>query len=253
MVMPAVRFCLRHSVSVQEAIEILKSAFVQTACDDIARGGKEANISRVSAAIGLHRRDVTRLMNDSEPKLDAVSYVVRVMGHWQTDRRFSNRGRARMLTCEGPDNQFQKLIESISKDLKPVTILFELERIGVVERSGNKVKLLSRAFIPKGDVEATIKLFSRDASELLTAVEENAFENAATPNLHARTHYDSITKDAEIEVREWLLREGSALHQKARNFLSQYDVDINPRLSKGKEVVKVSLGTFSLVQPNEKK
>lgn len=253
MITPAVRFCVRHSISVQEAIELLKSAFVQTACADIERGGQEANISRVSAAIGLHRRDVTRLMTDSEPKLDAVSYVVRVMGHWQTDKRFSHRGRAHVLTCEGADNQFQKLIESISKDLKPVTILFELERIGLVERTGNRVKLLRRAFVPQGDAEATIKLFSRDASELLSAVEENAFGNLETPNLHARTHYDSITKESEPEVREWLLREGSALHQKARNFLSQFDVDINPRLGKDKEVVKVSLGTFSLVHPHDKK
>jgi hypothetical protein len=253
MILPAVRMCVRHSVSIQEAIEILKSAFVQAAHEDFKRTGQEANISRVSAAIGLHRRDVTRLTNDSGTKTDPLNFVVRVTGHWQSDARFSNRGRARLLTCDGPDSQFSKLIQSISKDLKPVTILFELERIGLVKRRGNRVKLMRRAFVPTGDAEALIQLLARDAAQLIAAVEENAFGKLEIPNVHARTHYDRVVKDAVPAIREWLLREGSALHQRARNYLSQFDVDINPQLGTTKEVVKVSLGTFSLVEPHDKK
>ncbi len=230
---------------------MLKSAFVSVACEEISKSGHEPNISRVNAAIGLHRRDVTRLMTEGETIPDTLSYVVRVLGHWQTDRRFSRNGRGHVLTCEGSDSQFHRLVQSVSKDLKPVTVLSELERAGAVVRKNGKVKLVRRAFVPQGDVEATLKLFARDASQFLEAVEENSLRRSDLPHLHARTHYDRIISDAAPEIRKWLMREGSALHQRARNYLSRFDVDINPTLGIGKEVIEVSLGTFSLVKSHD--
>ena len=60
-----------------------------------------------------------------------------------------------------------------------------------------------------------------------------------------RTEYDNICLEYEIEIKKWLLEQGSLFNQKIRKFLSQFDKDINPELKDKQAELKVSLGTFS--------
>ena len=75
-------------------------------------------------------------------------------------------------------------------------------------------------------------------------VEENVIEKAKPPHLHARTEYDNISPKDLTVIKEWLLKEGAALHKRARTFISNFDLDINPDKEK-KGGSKVVVGTFS--------
>jgi hypothetical protein len=249
MLTPVVRFCLRRSLRIQDLLEGAKYVFLAEAAAEIVRSGKKVNLSRLSATTGIHRRDVMRIYERAEVKEEPMGMISKVIGLWQQDPRFCSRpGKARVLTAHPADGEFKQLVTLVSNDLNHATVLFELERVGAVKRVRDGVKLVMRAYVPRGDVIASYRILARDSADLMVAVDQNATGELAVPNLQAKTEFDRIAADAVPKVRAWLMREGSALHQKARNFLSKLDLDVNRRLDSDQPVVRVALGTFSLVE-----
>ena len=155
-----------------------------------------------------------------------------------------------MLTVEGRESEFARLVHTISSDLNPYTVLFELERVGAVERTRGGVKLARRIFVPAGDVAGGLGLLADDAADLFAALDENIFTPAEVPNLHIKTQYDNIPVEALPEVRAWLFREGSAFHQRARTFFGNLDRDTSRRPVSGSGRLRVALGSFSRVSPH---
>ena len=250
---PLVKFCLKRSLKIQDLLEASKVAFLKAAEAELQSEGTEVSMSRRSVMSGLHRRDVMRLWRDEAPPKDKGSLLTRVIGQWQSDKRFmTKQGRTRMLSVEGKDSEFVQLCASVSQDLNPYTVLFELERVGIVERSGDKLKLSERVYVPQGDVLAGIELLSRDLEDIVGGVEENVFEDPPVKNLHIKTDYDNVIVSALPKIREWFLHEGVAFHERARQFLSQFDKDINPSLKESEGGARVALGAFSRVIEKKK-
>ncbi len=252
---PIMRFCLRHSLRIQDVLEAAKIALIDVAREDIEAAGQKVNVSRLSVTTGLHRRDVMRIYRDEDIISEPQGMISRIIGQWQSDKRFTTKAKKpRVLTADGDNSEFYKLIRLVSNDVHPGTVMFELERGGIIERVPRGVRLAVSAYVPKNDPEEGFILLAQDTEDLIDAVEENIFKPQDVPNLHVRTEYDRISEDAVPKIRDWLLAEGSAFHARARKFISQYDLDINPK-AKGKDrPVKVSLGSFSkLTQSDEER
>ncbi len=171
------------------------------------------------------------------------------MGAWQTNPNYiTQRKQPRALTFDSPESEFYQLVYSVSKELNPASVLYELERIGAVKKQGRRLHLVQDTFTPNADLDTVVKLFEIDCSVLTKSVEENAVEAHSIPNLHARTEFDRIRPEKLVEIRAWLVREGHELHRRAREFLSQYDQDITPDPEFAGPTSHVQLGTFSLVE-----
>ncbi|MBX7145028.1 MAG: hypothetical protein K1X79_11290 [Oligoflexia bacterium] len=242
---PIVRFGLRHSLRVQDLIEQVKVASIEIATAEIAKINEEANVCRLSAVTGLHRRDVRRIYLRNETKSSAYDPCTRVIGAWQSDPRFVGKsGRPRVLTCEGAGNEFQILMESVSTDLTAGTVLFELERLGAVERVEGGIKLVYRSLTVRRDPERAFEMLADDMDDMLCAVEENISNETADRNLHAKTVYDNIAIEDLPKAQSWLVREGAKFHQRARLFLSKLDLDLAPA-SRKTPGGKIAVGTFT--------
>ena len=243
---PVVRFCFRHSIKIQEIVELSKVAFLDLARAELAARGERVTDSRLSVMTGLHRRDVSRLARE-EIRLDKpIDLITKVIGQWQQDSRFVTKdGSPRALSTGADSSDFNELVRSVSRELNPATILCELERVGAVRWSKKHIKLVVEAYSPRGDVQAGFKILSDDIEDLMLAVEDNVIAGPAIPNLHSRTEYDRVRPDAVPEIRRWLLREGHALHEKARSFIAQFDQDVHPSDSYKGKTVKVALCTFA--------
>lgn len=249
MLKPIARFCARNGVTIQEFLEAGKQTLVDAAAEEMRSLGQKVNISRVSVMTGVHRRDVMRLRAGTEQAPATASVVSRVVGQWQHDKRFCFApGVPRALSADGENNEFRSLVACISTDLNSGTVLFELERRGMIERVDGKVRLRADALSIRDDKAEGLMLAANDTQDLLGAVQENLASNDDVPNLHARTEYDNIDADKIPMIKDWLLREGGVLHQKAREFLAKYDHDIAGSSGRG---VKVVLGTFSRVIEEE--
>lgn len=249
------RFCLRRSIKLQDILEMCKVVLVELAQAEAQQGSEAISASRISVMSGVHRRDVARLVKHKEVKNESSDVPSRVLGQWQSDKRFLTKGGApRVLHVEGKQSEFSHLVSSVSQDVNPYTVLFELERIGAVERTSSGLKLCSKVFLPSGNEKAILRLLTADVEDLVAAVEENIEQSDAgkkeseLPNLHLKTQYDNVPHDAMPKIREWFIKEGSAFHKRAREFLAQFDKDINRYQAAKKGRSRVCLGTFSRIE-----
>ena len=248
MLKPVARFCIRHSIKLQDLIECCKIEFVDEAKRELQNSSAKINHSRLSVLTGLHRRDIVRL-DRGEVKLERpTGLLTRIIGEWHKHKDFSTAaGAPRVLSVGSDQSDFSKLVRRVSKELNPAAVLFELERVGAVERTGSRVKLQVEAYVPKGDIVAGFKIYSDDSCDLLEAVQENVLSDPEIPNLHSRTVYDRVRTEGLEEIKSWLLKEGHALHEKARALLSKHDQDVSPIPSYKGKFAKIALSSFSKV------
>lgn len=249
---PLLRFCVRNCISIQEIIESVKVVLIETTAEELEGSNIPVNVSRLRVATGMHRRDVVRVYRERAIHDFSGTLIQNVLGQWQQNREFLNKSRKpRVLSLEGDDCEFNRLVRAVSVDVHPSSVLDELVRLGAAVCTIRGVRLEHRAFIPKGDPQAGYQLVSRDSEDFLAAVEENIFYTPNPPNLHARTEYDNVSDKDLPQIRSWLYREGSAFHERARNFLSKFDRDLNPQPGKpgGARVV---IGSFARTVPAPK-
>lgn len=242
---PVIRFCLRHSLKFQDVLECTKACFVKIAREELERKSQVATDSRLSLITGLNRRNVTNFRDREADWESRKGVVSKVIGQWQTDKRFlTSKGEPKVLGV-GVDSEFSKLVQAVSKDLNPATVLFELERIKAVKKTPKGLKLLVEIYVPKGDVIQGLNFLSVDVDALIGAAEENLFESPAVPNLHLSVEYDKIRANEYENIRRWLLKEGNLFLIRVRDYVSQFDQDVNPdAMYKGK-CMNLLLGAFS--------
>lgn len=250
---PLVRFSLRHSVRLHDLIEILKRSFVRCAAAELRANGEKCNTTRISLMTGVHRKDVDRVQLNLPPPPSNADLTMRVIGHWQTSRRFTTTdGSPRVLTYQDDDSEFAALVSAISREITPPTVLRELERVGAVERAARGLRLLHASFVPAGDAESGFKVISQDIGDLIEAGgTDNTLRDAYPPHLHARTEYNNIYPPAIPEIQEWILKEGHNFHRKAREFLSRFDLDVTPRPQFKGRGIRAIVTAFSYIEKPE--
>jgi hypothetical protein len=249
MLRPVMKFCLRHSIRIQDVLESCKVVMLQLAEEQMEAGAAKTSLSRLSVMTGIHRRDVMRIHKEGLPKNQPFNFITKIIGQWQSDREFTTtNGRARTLSYKGNESEFAKLVGKVSRDLKPHTVLFELQRTGSVELRSSGVRLKRAVFSPGKDLADGARMMAAHTEQLMSAIEENLADTDAMPNFHLVTAYDDVVAEAAPHIREWILREGSKLHKRARDYLSQFDREINPALKHKDGGIRVLLGGFSRIE-----
>lgn len=247
---PLARFCLRYGITVQDAFEEMNVAFVQEAANELRSHEVKVTTSRICAATGVHRQKIVRILAGDAPR-SIVSYSQRIIGAWRGTKAYIKAGAPRPLTCDSDDSEFHKLVRAHCNDVHPRTLLFELERVGAVERVGDTVQLVQFGYTPKGNPEEGFRLFADDAGFLLQSVHENVLEGVRPPHLHVRTEFDNINQMALPEIRQWMYKAGNEFHEKVRKYLSRFDLDLNPK-KQAQGGAHVALCSFSFVDNSPK-
>lgn len=229
---PLVRLCLRHSIKVRELMEFLKNTYISVARDELESRHLPVTPSKISLMTGIQRREVSRFMSQPVPVTADRDVITRVIGLWESGRKYRDRsGRPKTLSFSGREGDFADLVAQVSTDLNPYTVAFELERIGNVKQVRGGMKLLKSGYEPTGDLEQSLRLLAEDSEILHAAVSENIFEPQPVKNIHVKTAFDNIPPHFEVQIREWFLNNGGEFHQRARQYLSSLDRDLNPEIA----------------------
>jgi hypothetical protein len=248
LIRPAVRFCIRHGITGQEAIEALKREFISVATTEISHRREKASVSRLSAISGFNRREVDRLTNVTGELDTSKNLIHRVVSAWQENPEFTTATKKpRVLSHGTKDSDFTRLVASVSKDLNAAAVLAELLRIRIARETSYGLVIVDHNYIPRGDPNALFTVLARDLEDLAVSVEENTIQGKDPPNLHLRTEYDRIRPEGIPALKGWMLREGHDLHLRARAEMAKYDQDVNPDPNFKGQVARVSLTAFSLV------
>lgn len=139
LLLPTSRLLLKAGVGVDELIRAAKQAYVRAAVAEILPPGSRANVSRLSVATGLTRKEVSLVLGDIRSHLDRPRYkakeqrAIRVLRGWANDQRFRKQsGRPDELSVRGRRCKFALLVKLYGGDVTPRAVLGELERMDAV-------------------------------------------------------------------------------------------------------------------------
>jgi hypothetical protein len=174
---PLARLCVAHGVAWSALEAIAKAALVEAAGAARTDPGERGRVSHVSAATGIHRREVARLLAQAKaPAPTRVTPAAAVFARWRADGRFRDaEGRPRPLPRTGAEPSFEALARSVTANVHPRTLLDELCRLGLatLDEASDTVRLEAKAFVPRGDATAMLGLLGANVGDHLQGAVEN--------------------------------------------------------------------------------
>lgn len=136
----------------------------------------------------------------------AVSRGGRIVARWCADPRFLDAQRRPRplprLASQGGDISFERLVGSVSKDIRPRAVLDEWLRLGVATLDEqDRVNLLEAAFVPARGMDDKAFYFGKNLHDHLAASAHNMLDGRP-PFLDRCVYYDGLTTESVESLRE---------------------------------------------------
>jgi hypothetical protein len=261
---PFVRLSLRSGINLKEIITVLKTLLVEEAQNELIQKGESITNSRLSVMTGVHRKDVEQIISNGTPQSSSQSSIIaRVIGQWKANPHFRRpTGTPKVLTADGGESEFAKLVATVSREIGYYSLLVEMERRGIIKYVNSKdsktnVRLVIGAVITSGLSVDSLKMLQDDTQDLAESIFENMNSKEDSKdhikNLHLKTQFDNIPDEVVPKLKKWLLTEGTKFHRKVERYLSQFDKDINQSLKDKPGKNRVAALGFSRVESMNKK
>lgn len=205
---PLVRLLVTHGITYPSLIELLKQVYVETAADEFAIGGKRPTDSRLTLLTGVHRKDIRRLLREPGPAPESppgLTLGTQIVARWLGERAYCDaRGKPIALPRtprRGGVRSFAGLVESVSTNVRPRSVLDELVRLGVVEiDADDNVHLVTRGFVPGKELDAKAYYFGEALHDHLASGVHN-LTGAGPPELERSVYYDELSPAAVAKLR----------------------------------------------------
>ena len=201
---PIARLCLARGLNFAAAVERLKQSYVGAARDAHAGRHGPRDVSRVSAATGISRREVTRISNELvAPAVVRGSPATKVFTRWAGSAKLRDRsGNPKPLRRHGRAPSFEALSYSVTHDIHPTVILDELCRLGLTrhDEATGMVHLLRDAFAPHEDQGRALAFLGSNVGDHLSAAVENVLTSEPR-HLEQAIFADELSDQSMADVR----------------------------------------------------
>jgi hypothetical protein len=205
---PLVRLLIRSGITFPMLAELLRELYVNVAEYEFALQSKEQTDSRVSLLTGIHRKEVRRLRGAGAPVNTVpatVSQTSRILARWLADPEFTGSdGRPLPLPrmAEPPQPSFERLVASVTRDVRPRAVLDEwLDRKLVVLDDDDRAVLAEAAYVPRGGDDQQLYYLGRNLHDHIAAAVANV-EAQSPPFLERAVHYDGLTKELAQQLQQ---------------------------------------------------
>lgn len=199
------RLCLAQGLSFANAEELLKRAYVSAARAALPPGAGTRDISRVSSATGLNRREVTRISNEAgAPAAARRSPATQVFTRWASDPLLRDeRGEPLRLKRQGPAPSFEALAQSVTRDVHPRSLLDELCRLGLasLDEAADTVRLLRDTFVPSQDRTRMLDFVGSNVGDHLATAVSNVLGQGVS-QFEQAIFADELSDESLAEVRK---------------------------------------------------
>ncbi len=204
---PLVRLLLGLQVTYPQVSALLKEVFVEVGDRDFRLKGKRQTDSRVSLLTGIHRKDVKRLRQTSHsPSVapPALSLGEQIHSRWISRAEWLDElGKPLALSRQDDSGRpsFEALVESVSRDIRPRSVLDEWRRLGVahLDEEGN-VALDASAFVPSKGFDEKSFYLGRNVADHIAAAAHNLTHEAET-FVERSVYYNRLTEASGRELR----------------------------------------------------
>ena len=231
---PLVRILLRNHISFGAFSDLAKRVYVEVAIEEFGLPDRKQSVSRVSILTGLSRKEVGRVRQlpipDDAEAVGRYNRAARVVTGWVRDEFFSDgQANPAVLSVEGTGATFAELVRRFSGDVPVRAVLDELLRNSLVERlAEGKVRLLTRAYVPRTEETEKLSILGTDASDLVRTIDHNLRAGEAEALFQRKVAYDNLPADVLPQLRALTRERAQAFLEEMDRWLSQHDRDVNP-------------------------
>ena len=228
ILMSLVRTLIRNGMSYGEFDQVARKCFVDVAFRDFSPPRKKQTVSNVAILTGLNRKEVKKLHELDADTGDTggqqYNRVVRVLGGWINDPRFLRAdGNPRDLEYEG-ENSFSELVRQYSGDMPVAAMQKVLESSGNISfADGNRLRLLSHAYLPSDDPEEKLAILGIDTGQLIDTIDYNLGAAEADLRFQRKASNPQVAEAAVPEIKQFLRRKGQAFLEEVDLYLAQHE------------------------------
>jgi len=248
---PLVRLLVARGVLLPTVVAALKRVYVEVASAHFSLDGKPLTDSRISLLTGVHRRDVRSLRKadrlSTAPPPSPVGATV--IGRWLGDPAFADAaGRPAPLprAAEGDAPSFERLVASVITDIRPRTVLDELEDRGLVRHdpATDRVSLEVAAYVPRGDDPELLRFYAMNLHDHAAVATRNLL-GAGAPGLERAVYYNRL-RPASVQALEAAAREeaGRLLETINARALALQEADSEADSEGGEATMRMRFGVY---------
>jgi hypothetical protein len=211
---PLVRAMIAHGLTAPAFYRMLKRLYVNVAEREFRLQDQEPTDSRISLLTGVHRRDVRSLRNAdarrSDPAREKATVFASVVGRWLAGPgTVDSAGVPLPLPRSGDaEPNFERLVRAVSTDIRPKTVLDELERQGLVQVIDGVVTLTDDAVVGPKDLAQKAFYFRENIGDHMAAAVDNLM--AEEPRfLERAVFYNRLSPESVAEIEAEARRLGN--------------------------------------------
>jgi hypothetical protein len=221
---PLARLSIAKGLRFAQVAERMRRAYIDVA---IEISGSKATVSSLSVMTGLQRRDVSRLMeNTDDTEQKPPDQLPRLVAHWLA------HCDGAPLPQHGLTGSFDALAKTIRKDVHPRSMLDALVAAGTVAVNAGEVRLLKKAHVPLEGSEAQIHYLGQNVGDHLATAVGNVLGDS--PGYDLAVHYDGLSVEAVRALEEvWRLRMEPVLQELNAKALEYQEKENGPARFRG--------------------
>jgi hypothetical protein len=248
---PLAELAVARGLAYGRVEDAMRQSFVRAAREEQLKLGLPAHrlVSRISAATGLNRREVTRLTQSDRgaPRPASASLSSLVYSRWLSEPSLQDGDRPRELPRQGEADSFEALARSVTQDVHPRTVLDELCRLRLVawDAGRDTVTLLEDGYTPHGDWQAMLGFLAANVGDHLRAAAANVLDDAPA-HFEQAVFTDGLSHESVELVRALARRHWQALMAEAVPLLEQRRV-VDRQQEDDRR--RVRLGLYSFHEP----
>jgi len=252
VMVPLARLAVARGMQYAQFDEILRTAFVEAPREAHPDVPPHRAVSRVSAATGLNRREVTRLIKAEKTEAPKRAPATELFARWLSDPKLRLKGAPRKtLPRQGAAPSFESLAQSVTKDVHPRSLLEELCRLGLarVDEEHDTVELLRETYVPTGDDKRLFGFLGANVGDHLSAAVSNVLVQPPR-HLEQAMFADGLSRESLERLRPFVSEQWQtlvrALVPMVRQFIEEDEAAARPQDQ------RLRVGMYAYAEPMDR-
>lgn len=257
LLLPVVRFLLKHGVTWSEFAEVSKEAYVAVARQDHGLQGRPTNNSRVAMLTGLSRREVAnvrdRLLDRDESAASLHgNRISQILSGWHSDTEFTDElGHPKDLPDTGPTGSLPSLLKRYAGDLPHRAIRKEMLQRGLIaELDDTHLRVLKRDYVYSKLDPEIVRQMGIALHDHAATLEHNLDEaRASAPRFEGMAENARMSPKAFKTFQDFVQSRGYAFLEEIDTWLSRNQID--EQESADARTVRLGVGAYFIYEESE--
>ena len=257
LLLPVVRFVLRHGVTVSEFAELSKDAYVQVARSEYGIEGRPTNNARVAMLTGLSRREVAKvrdrlLEGGSLAEHNQGNRISQILTGWHVDPEFTDEnGQPKVLLAIGPTGSLPSLLKRYSGDLPHGAIRKEMQQRALIEeQSDGSFRVLKRDYVYSDLDPEMVNRMGVALHDHAATLEHNLNEERlAAPRFEAIADNACIKPSTYKAFHKLVAERGLSFLEEMDGWLSENEIETTT--DSNERTVRLGVGVYLIYDQSE--